>query len=68
MEATFRAILVAKTVWMYFIKNKKVIYFINNDSARLELIKGYSPIETSVKISKEVRPSVHITKVVWNDS
>ena len=49
-QAELLPILVAKTIWEPFIRNKKVIYFIDNDSARLAMIKGYSPVLASLKI------------------
>lgn len=49
-QAEILPILVAKTVWADQIRNKKVVYFIDNDSARLALIKGYSPVLASLRI------------------
>jgi hypothetical protein len=49
-QAELLPILVAKTIWEEFIKNRKVIYFIDNDSARLAMVKGYIPVLASLKI------------------
>ena len=49
-QAELLPILVAKTIWENHIKNKKVMYFVDNDSARLAMIKGYSPVITSLRI------------------
>ena len=49
-QAELLPILVAKTIWSEFIKNEKVIHFVDNDSARLAMIKGYSPVITSLRI------------------
>ena len=49
-QAELLPILVAKTIWEKHIRNKKVIYFVDNDSARLAMIKGYSPVITSLEI------------------
>ena len=39
-QAEILPIVVAKTVWKEQIRDRKVIYFIDNDSARMALIKG----------------------------
>ena len=49
-QAEILPVLVAKTIWAEELSNRKVIYFIDNDSARLALIKGYSPVLTSLKL------------------
>ena len=49
-QAELLPILVAKTIWEEHIENRKVIYFVDNDSARLAMIKGYSPVITSLRI------------------
>ena len=49
-QAELLPILVAKTIWSKYIKNEKVIHFVDNDSARLAMIKGYSPVITSLRI------------------
>ena len=43
-------VVVAKEIWSKEISSRKVIYFIDNDSARLALIKGYSPVLQSLKL------------------
>ena len=52
-QAELLPILVAKTIWSKLIKNKRVIYFIDNDSARAALVKGYSPVLPSLGLIME---------------
>ena len=47
-QAEILPILVAKIIWEDHIASNKVIYFIDNDSARLALIRGYSPVLASL--------------------
>ena len=49
-QAELLPVLVAKTVWRRYLSNRKVIYFIDNDSARLALVRAYSPVLTSLSI------------------
>ena len=49
-QAEILPAMVAKEVWGSFLVNKRAIYFIDNDSARLALIKGYSPVLASLKL------------------
>ena len=39
--------VVAKRLWRLHVKNKRVIHFIDNESARVAFIKGYSPVMES---------------------
>ena len=49
-QAELLPVLVAKIIWRRYLKNRRVIYFIDNDSARLALVRGYSPVLTSLTI------------------
>ena len=46
--------LVARLTWKDRLVGRRVLYFVDNDSARLALIKSYSPILSSLKIIEEV--------------
>ena len=52
-QAEILPVLIAKRIWSKLIKNKRVIYFIDNDSARAALVKGYSPILSSLGLIME---------------
>ena len=41
---------VARWTWQHIISNRRVIYFIDNESARLALVKSYSPILPSLRL------------------
>ena len=49
-QAELLPLLVAKTIWREFLSNRKVIYFMDNDGSRQAVIKGYSPVITSLRI------------------
>jgi hypothetical protein len=49
-QAEIYPVLVARHTWGPYLRNRKVIYFIDNDSARLSLIKSYSPVLPSLSI------------------
>ena len=49
-QAELLPVLVAKQTWEKEIGCSKVIFFIDNDSARLALIKGYSPVLSSLEL------------------
>ena len=49
-QAELYPTLVARLTWSERMANRKVIYFIDNDSARLALIKSYSPVLPSLEI------------------
>ena len=49
-QAELLPMLVAKTIWRKSISNRKVIFFVDNESARLAMIKGYSPVLASLRI------------------
>ena len=46
-QAEILPTVVAKTTWGGFLKNKLVMFYIDNESARISLIKGSSPVEAS---------------------
>jgi hypothetical protein len=45
--------LIAKLTWERFLANKKCIFFIDNEAARIGLIRGYSPVLPSLKLILE---------------
>ena len=49
-QAELFPVYVAKLTWPTLLKGKRVIHFLDNDSARMGLIKGYSPIWPSLEI------------------
>ena len=49
-QAELLPVLVAKYIWRSILANRRVIYFVDNDSARLALVRGYSPVITSLGI------------------
>ena len=42
--------LVARLTWALRLRNRRVIYFIDNEAARLGLIKAYSPVLASLRL------------------
>ncbi len=46
-QAELFPVLVAMRVWGPWLKDRKVLYFIDNDAARHALVKGYSPVKAS---------------------
>ena len=49
-QAELFPVLLAKLTWAERLKGKRAIYFIDNDAARLGLIKAYSPVLPSLNI------------------
>jgi hypothetical protein len=49
-QAEIFPVLVAKLTWQRRLAGRKAIYFIDNEAARLGLIKAYSPVLSSLKI------------------
>ena len=49
-QAEIYPVYIARLTWAKYIKGRRVIYFIDNESARLSLVKSYSPILPSLKI------------------
>ena len=49
-QAEIFPVLVAKLTWQRRLAGRKAIYFIDNEAARLGLVKAYSPVLPSLKI------------------
>ena len=49
-QAELFPLLIARLTWKKYISNRRMICFIDNDSARLGLIKAYSPVLPSLDI------------------
>ena len=52
-QAELFPVLIARLTWQHRIAGKRVYYFIDNESARLALVKSYSPCLPSLKIVME---------------
>ena len=52
-QAELFPVLVARHTWADKVEGRRVIFFIDNDSARLALIKSYSPVLPSLRIVME---------------
>ncbi len=46
-QAEILPVLVAMRLWAHHLQGKKIVCFIDNDSARGALVKGYSPVKAS---------------------
>ena len=51
-QAELAPVIMAKEVWKQQLKQRDVIFFLDNDAARYGLVKGYSPVEASMDILK----------------
>lgn len=49
-QAEIFPILVAKLTWAEYLKGRLAIFFIDNESAKIALIRAYSPILASLKL------------------
>ena len=49
-QAEILPVLVAKVIWEPYLRNRKALFFIDNDSARLALVRGYSPVLASLDL------------------
>ena len=49
-QAELYPLLVARLTWGKYLKGRRVIYFIDNESARIGLVRGYSSVLPSLKI------------------
>ncbi len=49
-QAEICHMVVARYTWAKHLRNRRVIYFIDNDSARLACIKSYSPVISSLNL------------------
>ena len=52
-QAELYPLLIAKLTWREKIKGKRVMFFVDNESARLAMVKAYSPVIPSLKIIME---------------
>lgn len=52
-QAEIFPVLVAKLTWAEELKNKRVIFFLDNESAKIALIRAYSPVLSSLKMVME---------------
>ena len=52
-QAEIFPVLLARTTWPELLRQKFVVYYIDNDSARQALVKGYSPVLASSRIIHE---------------
>ena len=49
-QAEILPVLVARWTWSKDLAGKRVLYFIDNESARLALVKAYSPVLPSLRL------------------
>ena len=49
-QAEICPMVVARYTWSKYLQGRRVIYFIDNDSARLACIKSYSPVVSSLNL------------------
>ena len=49
-QAELFPLLVARLTWQQHLEGRRVIFFIDNESARLALVKAYSPVLASLNI------------------
>lgn len=49
-QAEIFPVLVARLTWAARLYGRRVIYFVDNESAKISLVKGYSPISPSLSI------------------
>jgi len=48
-QAELAPVLVARLTWAERLRNRKVLYFVDNESARLALVRAYSPVLASLE-------------------
>ena len=53
-QAELYRLLVARLTWASRLKGQRVMFFVDNESARLAAIKAYSPVLASTKILAEM--------------
>ena len=46
-------LLVARLTWASRLRNRRVLYFIDNESARIGLVRAYSPVLPSLKLIQD---------------
>ena len=49
-QAELYPLLIARLTWARYLANRKVVYFVDNESARLAMVKSYSPVLPSLQI------------------
>ena len=49
-QAELFPFVVARLIWSKYLRGRRVIYFVDNEAARLGLIKSYSPVLPSLKL------------------
>ncbi len=49
-QAEILPVVSAKWTWLTELEGKRVLYFIDNDSARFALIRSYSPVPSSARL------------------
>ena len=59
-QAELFPLLVARLTWEKRLQGKRVIYFIDNESSRLGLVKAYSPVAASLDIINQVFQWDHV--------
>ena len=52
-QAEIFPVLVAKLTWSKYLEGRRVIFFIDNESAKIALIRAYSPVLASLKLVME---------------
>ena len=53
-QAELFPVWIAKLTWKNYLKDRRAIFFIDNDAARIGLIKAYSPVLPSLEIIMSV--------------
>ena len=49
-QAELYPLLIARLTWSESLAGRKVLYFVDNESARLAMVKAYSPVLASLKL------------------
>ena len=49
-QAEILPVVIAKLTWKNLLKDRKAIFFIDNEAARLGLVKSYSPVLPSLEL------------------
>ena len=53
-QAEIFPVLVARLTWQHLLKGRRCIFFLDNESARIALVRSYSPVLPSLNILMEV--------------
>ena len=62
-QAELSPLLVARLTWQSRLRGQRVVFFVDNESARLAAIKSYSPILASTKILADISLFDHVHEV-----